>query len=158
MSPWFFAYAHAWNSCHTLFTRNSGIVPQTPKINCQKSRFLAWWPWLLTYDLAHQTCLRYIINKVHPHTKIHVRTSNDSAMSMMRAMKYRQTHTHRTNSITSTADVGGKSHRISWRIRNVTNALSHQELENTLLQCTSIIRWGQFILEPIILVKKYSSF
>ena len=46
--------------------------------------------------------------KMHPHTKIHVRSSNSSTM---RALNYRDTHrhTHGTDSITLTADAEGKN-------------------------------------------------
>ncbi len=63
------------------------IIPQTPRLNCQKSCFLTWWPWPSTLTIE----LGWDIMKIYPHTKICVRMSNGSAR---RALNYRQTHTH----------------------------------------------------------------
>ena len=43
----------------TLCLTGTVIAPQRPKFNCQKSRYLTWWPWPLTYHLDHKTWLRY---------------------------------------------------------------------------------------------------
>ncbi len=92
-----FAHACAQN-VHIQFTRENDCDQKTQVIL----------PEIMFFDLVTLTVeLGLDIIKVHPETKICIRTTNGS---VRRVLNYRYTHTHWTDSITSTADEGGNNH------------------------------------------------
>ncbi len=89
----------------------------------RKSRFSTWWPWPLTYDLDHRTCLRFYQGQ--PLWCQYVKWfGRESANELTDRRK--DTQKHGTDSITSTADAGGS--RGNKLVQNIWDGLSFSQI------------------------------